>query len=384
MNIVIISPGYPNEKNPAQDVFVQNLVTQFADLGNNCFVISPQNVFQNKKGFIKSHRIDVTNAGNKIEVFYPEFCAYWNIEKFKGDPIAKSGYRSFKKAVCKIIDDNIEQVDIIYAHFLSPAGVCAADIKEKYHAKAYAAFGESSLWSLGKYGIKPKSFKLRKLDGIVSVSSENKKRLIENNIIAEEKIKVFPNAINMEEYYPRDKEFSRKKFGFDSEDFIVGFVGGFNHRKGVLRIDKAVGDIAGIKLAFAGKGDLNPESDNIVFCKPLPPKDIPFFLSAIDIFVLPTLNEGCCNAIVEAMGCGKAIISSDRPFNEDILNTNNSILIDPESVEEICEAVLLLKNDVSLRKRLEMNVLQDVQNLNIRNRAVKILEFFMSTVSENT
>ncbi len=67
---------------------------------------------------------------------------------------------------------------------------------------------------------------------------------------------------------------------------------------------------------------------------------IPNYICASDVFVLPTTAEGCCNAIIEAMGCGLPIVSSDRAFNYDILNEENSILVDPESVDEIDNAII--------------------------------------------
>ena len=63
------------------------------------------------------------------------------------------------------------------------------------------------------------------------------------------------------------------------------------------------------------------------------------YLNCADIFVSPTLAEGCSNSIVEAMACGLPIISSDLPFNHDILDEKNSILLDPVEVNEIALAI---------------------------------------------
>ncbi|MBR4016782.1 MAG: glycosyltransferase family 4 protein, partial [Oscillospiraceae bacterium] len=121
--------------------------------------------------------------------------------------------------------------------------------------------------------------------------------------------------------------------------------------------------------------NLTPNVSNQVYCNSVDPAHIPEFLSAGDVFVLPTLNEGCCNAVVEAMGCGSAIVSSDRSFNYDVLNKDNSILIDPENIQAIREAVIRLKEDDALRHKLSNQAYADAQNLSIKERTARILQF---------
>jgi glycosyltransferase involved in cell wall biosynthesis len=99
------------------------------------------------------------------------------------------------------------------------------------------------------------------------------------------------------------------------------------------------------------------------------------YLNAADVFVLPTLGEGCCNAIVEAMACGLPIISSDRPFNYDILNADNSIMVEPENIEAIAAAIHSLYIDSCKRQRLSEGSLLISNNLKLENRARRICEF---------
>lgn len=91
------------------------------------------------------------------------------------------------------------------------------------------------------------------------------------------------------------------------------------------------------------------------------------------MFVLPTLKEGCCNAIIEAMACGLPIISSARDFNMDILDDKNSIMIDPENVDEIAEAIYKFKSNGMLLKSKREEALKKARNLTIQQRAIDIL-----------
>ena len=87
--------------------------------------------------------------------------------------------------------------------------------------------------------------------------------------------------------------------------------------------------------------------------------------------------RGSCNAIVEAASCGLPIISSDLPFNDDLLTNENSIRINPNSIEEIRNAIIELYQDHEFRKRLSSRIKKDSECFSIENRCKNILGFIM-------
>lgn len=93
---------------------------------------------------------------------------------------------------------------------------------------------------------------------------------------------------------------------------------------------------------------------------------------------MPTLHEGCCNANIEAMACGLPIISSDRDFNYDILDSSFSILIDPMNVEEIAQQISYLKTHPKERVQMAENALIKSQSYHIENRATRIINYISS------
>ena len=108
--------------------------------------------------------------------------------------------------------------------------------------------------------------------------------------------------------------------------------------------------------------------------------DVPQYLFAADCFCLPTLNEGCSNAIVEALACGLPVVSSNLPFNEDILDDTNSILVDPMNVEEIASALKKIKENKTYRDKLSEGALLKASELRIDVRAEKIIEFITKKI----
>jgi glycosyltransferase involved in cell wall biosynthesis len=174
-----------------------------------------------------------------------------------------------------------------------------------------------------------------------------------------------------------DKKQCRSQLGLPQDGFIIAFVGWFIERKGPLRVAKAIKQIPGkpVYSLFIGKGEQVPDCENILFKGTMPHDKVPIYLNAADVFVLPTLHEGCCNAVVEAMACGLPIISSDLPFNRDVLDSSNSILIDPNCIDEISQAICLLRDDLKLRSVLAEGALKRSELLTIDRRARAIVEF---------
>jgi glycosyltransferase involved in cell wall biosynthesis len=97
-----------------------------------------------------------------------------------------------------------------------------------------------------------------------------------------------------------------------------------------------------VKLICAGHGEQQPYGKNLLAAGQLLPSEVPFYYYAADFFVLPTLAEGCSNAVVEAIGCGLPVISSNMSFNDDILSDEYSIRIDPMNVDELEKAIRTL------------------------------------------
>ena len=167
----------------------------------------------------------------------------------------------------------------------------------------------------------------------------------------------------------------RKKMNISTKDFILIFVGRFVESKGIKRLCDALKIINNnnIKAIFIGDGPLKPDYENIIFEGKLEHNRIVDYLSVSDIFVLPTCAEGCCNAIIEALACGLPVISSNKSFNDEILNDNCSIRINEMDVNEIKNAIEELYNDNIRRDKYSVSALKKAKELNINDRAKKIL-----------
>ncbi len=375
-SICFVSNKYPNDMDPNGLVFVQQLVWTMADIGIQCSVICPLavNLYPSLVK-VPYYVEETTEKGNKVEVYFPKYFGLGQSHYIFGKSPAPLTTALFTKAVKKVISSYKLLPDAIYGHFITPAGIAAARIGRELNIPAFLAHGESTQWSIDQFGAHNVAKELENIDGVIAVSTRNKDLLIAKKCVTKDKIKVFPNGYRSERFYQMDKMRARKKMGFPQEDFIVGFVGSFDDRKGVLRLQEAVGMVKGVKYACAGKGKLMPGGPDCLLAKPVENALLPFFYSAIDVFALPTLNEGCCNAIIEALACGCPVISSNLSFNDDILDENCSVRIDPGNVNDLASAIEALHADPDKLMQMGKAALEKASKLTLDTRAENILDF---------
>lgn len=383
--ICIITNKYPNKIEPNVLVFVQQLVWEMADLGVKCSVICPVPININPRYLrFPNKKIEITENGSQIDIFFPKYIGFGDSHYIFGKSPAVITTYFFTKAVKRIIKKLSNKPDAVYGHFVEPAGIATARIGKYFQIPAFMAYGEATTKTIEHFGPQRASKELSSLSGVIAVSTQNKEMLSSMKTVSKEKIGVFPNGYRKERFYKRDKKESREKFGFPKEKFIVGFVGSFDHRKGIDRLIQAAEKSEDIYVACAGKGKLMPNSNKCVYSSPVKNSELPFFYSAVDVFVLPTLNEGCCNAIIEAMACGLPVVSSNLAFNDDILDDSCSIRIDPNNVNQIGYAIQKLRDDIVLKENLSKGSIEKAKELTITNRAKRIIEYIDKKSMKNT
>jgi len=386
MKICFITDRYPTKEYPV-NTFLDQLICQMAEQGDECVVIAPYrpliDKLKGKKYSPPYYRERVTASGKIIKIYNPAYL--WGTQKkIAGINMPQIGLNLFTAQVDKTIRKEKIEFDAVYGHFIYPAGFAAAKIGEKYNKPSFFAYGESSFNIVGRaFSDDNIRTKLESIAGVVSVSGKNRDELIEHGVVPAHKIRVFPNAIDNALFRVMNKDAAREKLGIKREDFVVAFVGHFINRKGSKRLSDALTGFEDVKSIFIGAGAEEPTCNHILFKGRVPHDQIPLYLNAADVFVLPTLAEGCCNAIVEAMACGLPIISSNLPFNDDILNENNSIRVNPENVEEIAAAIGELKNDAAKRERMATAALETASALTIDQRAKRIRTFMEELIDND-
>jgi len=379
MRLALLSPSFPSIGNPSF-VFVQQLVFALVDQGVEVTVVAPQSLTHIMlRGSKLLNRVadEKTAKGNLFKVYRPYDFSFGNrLEWF-----TQFTNWVFNSQLNTILDNF--KPDALYGHFWDTA----------YRLKKYAlkhclplfvacGEGDNALEHLMEtISPKNKDELVKAVKGVISVSSENKRKCIAYDLAKEEDIVVLPNCVDEFLFHPADGRELRRSLGVADDDFLILFVGGFISRKGSDRLSLAIDKLNDphIRSIFVGrpfKGDeAIPTCKGIVYRGPLEHNLLPAYFNAADVFVLPTQNEGCSNAIVEALACGTPVISANRSFNADILNDQNAILVDPDDVDEIADAIVALRNDKDLLATKKQYANSQAHKFSIKERAAKISEF---------
>ena len=118
-----------------------------------------------------------------------------------------------------------------------------------------------------------------------------------------------------------------------------------------------------------------PEGAQVLHRGPVSHEEIPDWLSAADVFALPTYAEGSCNAILEAMACGLPIVSSNIPANREVLDPSFSVTVDPYDIRQIRQAIETLVDDPERREAMGRIASENARRYDSANRARGIFDW---------
>jgi glycosyltransferase involved in cell wall biosynthesis len=157
----------------------------------------------------------------------------------------------------------------------------------------------------------------------VVVVSESLIRKLNLGWIAEDRVRVVPNAVDPDEFVlPAGAVDVRRRFGIADDCMLLGVIGRFSPEKGQLVFVEALPAIRrgfpGVRVLFVGDGqdqarvrararELGQE-DAVVFAGYQ--KELAPFYNALDLVVMPSLSEGMPNVALEAMLCGKPVVAT--------------------------------------------------------------------------
>jgi len=180
------------------------------------------------------------------------------------------------------------------------------------------------------------------------------------------KIRVIPNAVNAEMFKPFPKK---------EQDNLVVWIGRFVPEKGLKILIEAAkhvrSHINDVKFILVGDGPLRNELEHLIKVRgltnhmsligPLKHEEVADVLAKASIFTFPSIKEGMPKAVLEAMAAGKAVVASDIPGMDEIIESGfNGVLVQPRNASALGDTIIALLNDKRLRKSLGRNARQAV------------------------
>jgi teichuronic acid biosynthesis glycosyltransferase TuaC len=198
---------------------------------------------------------------------------------------------------------------------------------------------------------------LQRATRIFAVSDSLKRHAVSLGV-AGDKILVVGNGVDTAKFHRLDRRAARQRLGLPLDAPVLVSVGALVERKGFHRVLEC---LPALRRRFPGLrylvvGGAGPEGDwsarlrksvsdlgledCVVFLGALAPEELNVPLSAADLFVLATRNEGWANVFLEAMACGLPVVTTDVGGNGEVVaNANLGMLVPFGDPDRLAQAI---------------------------------------------
>lgn len=189
----------------------------------------------------------------------------------------------------------------------------------------------------------------------------------------------------------------RGELGLPVDSLVVGHVGRFsevkNHQTFVDMAERISKRLESAHFLLVGDGELRPQIEMEVAKRRLSSRfvfagnrdDVPRMLAAMDVFVMPSLDEGFGLAVAEAQLGGSPVVASDIPgIREALCPSMHKFCRHPLDSKGMAEQVILLLENHQLRSRLGHEGREYVTKRFSIDRTVKQLESAYDSLTPTT
>lgn len=199
-------------------------------------------------------------------------------------------------------------------------------------------------------------FVLKYSDRFILVSNRQKDYVSAQFDQFKQKIVVIPNGYVSSVYYPRDSQKCRELLNLPKDSKILFNISNLLEVKGQKFLISALSKISDSRediLCFiAGKGPLKESlghhinelgiENKVKLIGWLSDEEVPIWINAANIFVLPSLAEGNPIVMFECLGCGKPFIGTKVGGVPEIITSDKyGLLVQPANPEDLVEKILL-------------------------------------------
>lgn len=205
----------------------------------------------------------------------------------------------------------------------------------------------------------------RMTDLIVANSEAVKRDVIRQEKVEPSKIRVIYNGIEPSLYNVPPDPTLRASLGVPEKTKVVGVVANLIHYKGHRFFLQACHEvkrkIPEVRFLLIGDGPLRRELEGLAAALSLEKdvlflgsrQDIPELLALMDVAVLPSLEEGFPNAVLEAMAAGKPVVATRvGGIPEAVIHGETGLLVQPKDPQALADAILALLDDPQLAEEM--------------------------------
>ncbi|MFB5661025.1 glycosyltransferase family 4 protein [Alteribacillus sp. HJP-4] len=367
MRVLVISNMYPSTTAPTFGIFVKNQVEALGKRGLHLDVAAVTNPNMGKRNVMEK-------------------------------------YSKWMFHTCRRFLSKESSYDIIHAHYAFPSGMLARWFKKRYGIPYVVTSHGGDLNKMARKS--PFFFKqtkkiLQDAAHVIVVGYDLEQQVLHDFEVPPEKLSVFSMGVNRDVFYPHDTQLVREKLGVNSEHKHLLYVGNILPEKGstdlIEGFAKVKEDMPETKLHIVGQPKQQSYYDKLTkrietlgltedvhFHGSRPQAEVAEWMSAADVFVLPSHIEGFGLVAVEAMACATPVVGTDTGGLSHLLAEDAGALAMPKQPETLAASVMRVLKDDVYRKRLLENAKKRVEENDAEEITDRVLSIYEKAIQKGT
>jgi len=336
--VVVLSSLFPSSTTPGAGLFVRERMFR---VGRRLplTVLSPRPWFPGQ-GLIRRFRPGYRPPAPQYEkqdgfdVYYPRFLSVPGVlRRLDGFFMALGCARELSRI------RNSRGVDLIDAHFAFPDGVAARHLSRWFQIPFSVTLRGTEPGHLRQPAKRVAIERVFAEASRVFAVSASLARVAGSHGAVANRLRVVGNGVDIDRFVRIPQDRARARLGIPMGVPVIISVGGLVERKGFHRVIEQLPALLSRRpdLLFLVVGGASPEGDmsealraqvtrlgcdaSVRFCGSIAPADLHVHLSAADVFVLATRNEGWANVFLEAMACGLPVVTTDVGGNAEVVSS---------------------------------------------------------------
>jgi L-malate glycosyltransferase len=284
-------------------------------------------------------RFFINKIAKNITIHHLDIGKFNNLHYQSGKELIKYSFRAFFYAK-KL--EKLHHFDLVHAFFGIPCGFLAMFLDKPFvvslrgsdvpfYNKRFKIADRLVFQHLSKIIWKRAAFVVANSSGLQKLALKT---------LPSRKILIIPNGVDTSEFNPR------KGLQIDSKLKLIS-TGRLIERKGYVYLIEALQNNETFHLTLLGDGNLKEELERkaresnvlVKFIGMVRHGEIADYLRGSDIFILPSLNEGMSNSVLEAMACGLPVIVTETGGSKELIK-GNGFVVEKGSSDAIRQALL--------------------------------------------